>query len=276
MHLIGKQKSLRTYIRNWWLLSAMGVGSLLFAATAFVPIANAASPVSYTINPASSSVQPGSTVSMTVTVRTTTALAGGSVHLAFESGSYASFQPAGSANLSFVDYHTAQDDLVYICNNNACPAGTYDIAVVTVTAVQSGTMKVSLTPKETADPDLALLAADGTNGSYAINSSAPASPAPKKSQATYTVPQTNSTGGTEPLQITSEQYVQQSQAAQDVNQKSAEEAQKPASKWTVKTIALTIIGVSVGLSLVILILIKFLGGGPKDPPITPGTIIYPG
>jgi hypothetical protein len=168
----------------------------------FGPVALAANPVSYSINPSTRAVQPNSNLDIIVTIKTDVALAGASLHLGFNNGSYVATETFNPSVFSFVDYHTDQNDLLFICNNNNCPPGTYNVATITVKSAQSGSMTVSFNPKETADQQLNIIAADGTSGSYSINSSAPASTSRNNSQSTFTVPQDDGNGGTVPVQIT--------------------------------------------------------------------------
>lgn len=141
--------------------------------------AQTVNPVSYTVSPTGGSVQPGSTVDITLTMQTDIALAGASVHLTFSGGAYDNFTSSNSNALSFIYYHPAQGDIVFICNNNYCAPGTYTVAAITVKAGQTGTLSVVFAPKETVDTQLNLVGADGTTVSYGITASAAASPKPK-------------------------------------------------------------------------------------------------
>jgi hypothetical protein len=263
---------------------AVRTGALLagFGVLLMAPAASAAGPVVYTVSPTSGSVQPDSTIDIQLSFKTDVQMAGGSVHLDIANGAYANFQTASTPAISFTDYHAEQNDVVYICSNNVCEPGTYQIATITVKAAASGTMKVNFVPKETADPDLALIGADGATSSITINSSAPASPAPKKpSQNTFTIPKDDGNGGTAPLVVSNDQYQSQLVNAQTQNFPTVPEEEETGSKsfWTFKNVAIGGLGIGIGLGIILLIIVKFFikppgsgGIGPMGPsgPSTPG------
>jgi hypothetical protein len=238
---------------------------------AFSPIASAAPAVFYSISPATGSVRPNETVNILLSFRTDVNLAGASVHLGFTNGSYAGFQSANSSALSFVDYHTNQNDILFICNNNNCAPGLYQVATITVSASQAGNLAVSFTPKETANTQLELIEASGISGSYNVLATAPASPA-KRSQNTFTIPKDNGTGGMTPLQITGEQLTEQLDEAEKINESTSQDNND--TFWTPLNLVLLGIGVGIGFAACTFLVFKSFGNrrrlkGPRGP-IGPG------
>lgn len=250
-----------------YLQSAGVMVALLLLLTVLSPglYAQGAASVSYTVSPATGSVQPNSTVDVLVTVRTEVAIAGASLHLSYTNGSYASFESAQSPSLSFVDYHASYDDLVFICNNNNCPPGTYLVATITARSSQNGSLQIGFTPKETVDPQLNPVSATGTSGTYTITSSAAASPKPKpSSKKTVTVPQDDGSGGIGPLQITNEQFQSKLDKAQALTEQVGED--QTTTFWTPLNLILVGLAVGAGFACFTFVLIRLFGGsGPKNP-----------
>lgn len=278
MHL-GISEGSRRYLFGRLVLTGLAwVSAWLVILSGFSPTINAASPVVYSINPVARAVQSANGIEIDLSINTEVAIAGASVHLTYTNSSYVSLHSADSPAISFIDYHTAQNDIVFICNNNNCAPGTYQIARITVKAGQSGTARVTFEPKETADTQLNLIEADGATGSYVINSTAAASPIASGSGNLFTIPQDNGNGGMQPLRITNDQYLEQVQNAQDTNDATA--AANRQSFWTPLNVLLIGLGIGIGLAVSLFVLIKLFGvtggGGPsgKSPP--PGTIIYSG
>jgi hypothetical protein len=256
--------------------------------TTMSPLVGAAGPVTYSITPISGSVQPNNIVDITLSFTTEVAIAGASVNLAYTNGSYDGFESSGSPGLSFIDYHTGPNDLVFICNNNNCPPGTYQVAKISAKAAQSGTMGVAFTPKETIDTQLNEVGGYGTSGSYNITQSAPASTTTRRStRNTFTIPQDDGNGGTEPLQITDEDLGTQLRQAEQVNEQIASSSKTSDSFWTPRNLIFVGVGIGFGFAVFFFALFKFFIR-PPDPPISPpgssglvpppdsGTMIYPG
>jgi hypothetical protein len=226
----------------------------------------AASPVAYDVSPVGTSVQPNSIVNVTLSVNTSIAIAGASIHIDFGNGSYAGFESSGTPGLGFVDYHEAQNDVVFICSNNSCAPGTYQIATITAKAGQSGNMTVSFVPKETADTQLNLVAADGTTGTYSIAASAPPSPASKSTKNIFTVPSNNGSNSMAPIQITDEELVSQIEQAQAANQQVT--TVSDTDPWTAKNLVFLGLGFGAGLGILLFLLLQLFGSkgpGPKNP-----------
>ena len=275
-HAITRQLPLGIALVSLWLLVLSSI----------VPVvtAQSATPATYSIMPTASSVKPGSGVDITLTLKTDVALAGASVHIAYNNGSYGGHQSLESPALSFVDYHPEQDDLVFICNNNNCPPGTYPIAIIAATAGQTGNMTVTFTPKETYDPNLQPVASSGATGTYNILASAPASPPSKTKKNISTVPRDDGEGGTEPQQITSDELLEKIEEAQDRNEETAQpdDEDEDKSVWTPRNLVLAGLGIGIGFAVVLFLLLRLFGGGgpkgfsgPTGPSGGPGPTIHP-
>ncbi len=258
-------------------LGLVGIWIASFMASAN---AQASTPVRYSISPASSSVQPNGTVNITLSVQTDVEIAGASVHVAYNNASYDAFQTASPSGIYFVDYKTGYDDILFICNDNRCAPGTYQIATITVKVGSSGNATVGFNPKETADPSLNLIQASGASGTYNVTGSAPASPT-RPARNTYTIPKQNDDGTTEPVEVTNEQYIERQQQAQrpSNNQTDDDNDNDGSDKtfWTGKNIVIAGIAISFSFITAIFLIAKFYvgGGGPKGPgssgpTITPG------
>lgn len=195
------------------LLRAAGKLSILpvFLVATAVPV-YAAQPVSYIIAPASGAYAPGSTVSIELSVKSTQAFAGLSVDIGPSNMAYEAFNTANTPAFSFIDYHAQYKDLVVICQNNNCPAGTYKIGTIHFKAGQSGTMGLAITPVETADTNLKPIGADGTSGSYSISGTAASTPGGGTSttprRSTYTIPRPTNNTAIVPTEVTEEERQQ--------------------------------------------------------------------
>jgi len=248
------------------------VTALALLAIGVPATALAATTVNYSVSPSGGSVQPDATIGLTLTVNTTVAIAGGSIHVALTNAGYVSFQTAGSASLSFVDYHADQSDILFICNNNNCAPGTYPIATINVKAGQTGSAQATFTPKETADPQLNEIGATGLAVSFTINANAPAATVSggsgSSTKSTYTVPQDGAAGGTAPQQVTSDQLAQQtSQAQQQFKTGALTDGQK---FWSSRNLILGGVAGGLGFAILLFLAIRLLKRFTPSDPFGPG------
>lgn len=225
------------------------------ASLALLPAtAYAANPVVYSLNPTSGSYQPNNAVALVLSFQTTTAIAGASVRVNLSNADFTAFNAINSSSLQFVDYHPEQRDVVFICANNNCPPGTYNVATITITTKQPGTAGVALVPVETADPDLRPVAADGASYSYTVSSSAPANQQTNTTnkQNTYTVPKTGSGGSIVPTQVNNTELDQQTQNSTGTplaNQSNG--LPKKDDKKTNSTTLILALGIGIGVGIVL-------------------------
>lgn len=273
--------ALRHVLRTLTAISGLLVLNSAWGATAL-----AANAVSYQVSPATGTIAPGGTVSVLLTVQTSVPIAGGSVHVDYANSNYAQFQTAGTPELTFVYYHPEQQDVVFICNDNNCPAGTYPVGTITATAAQSGTAKLTFTPKETATPALTLIGADGASATFGITQSGPATVAPPSgstkakpktnSQSTFTVPQDTPAGTSmQSQEVTAQDFLSKTgQASQAAQAPGSEDTSSSTKKWV-------LIGVGGGVGLVIFLWLiitairRWLNPGNPFGPSDPGNMIYP-
>lgn len=227
------------------------------ASLALLPArAYAANPVVYSLSPTSGSYQPNNAVALVLSFQTTTAIAGASVRVNLSNADFTAFNAINSSSLQFVDYHPEQRDIVFICANNNCPPGTYNVATITITTKQPGTAGVALVPVETADPDLKPVAADGASYSYTVSSSAPANQqtntTKKQQQNTYTVPKTGSGGTIVPTQVNDTERDQQTQTSTGTplaNQSNG--LPKKDDKKNNRTTLILALGIVIGIGIVL-------------------------
>lgn len=221
---------------------------------AAIPVQAAAQAVSYSLSPATGAYQPGATVSVELSIISTQSFAGVSVRVAPTNMTYASFNTANSPAFILVDYHEDVRDIVVICQNNNCPAGTYKIGTLHFTAGQTGTMGLAITPVETADPNLQPIGADGTNSSYNITPNAPpASSAQLKTppKSTYTVPRANTGGTIVPVEVDEETRTeQQNEALLQLTADGITQGGKQSKKSNV--VSYIIIGIAIGIIISVL------------------------
>lgn len=212
-------------------------------------------------------------------VHTTVDLGGGTIQLNYTNASYGEgFQGEGFATKdAFIHlyYNKTYNHVIFICSNNHCPPGDYDIAKITVRAGNSGTAKVDFEPKETADNQLGALTASGASTTYQITQSAPASPS-KPARNTFIFPKNSATPGdsvAEPESISEEQYQQFQQQFQNrtpiVPTEVEEDNTKSNSFWSPLRLAIGGISLMIVIIGVVLVVRKFFGG-PKGPYGTSG------
>lgn len=239
--------------------------------------AQAAPPVRYAITPTIGSVKPGGYVTINLSVTTDSPIAGASVHVTYGSSAFASFQTASAPQLSFVTYHNDPGDILFICNNNRCEAGSYQIGTLSIQAGSSGTVNVSFTPKETADTQLSLIGASGASGVYSITASAPASTISKPPTSTSSVPKarTNAStpiGTTVPQIVSNDQLTNQAKNAQATNNATSypgltsSSGTQTKANTTTRNLLLISIGFGIGFALAVCLIWLLLR---RRQPITP-------
>lgn len=232
----------------------------VFGIVAHSPTAYAANPISYTISPATGAYNSGSNAELLLSIKTTTAIAGASVKVDLSNATLASFNTANSPAFILVDYHEEQRDVVVICQNNNCPPGTYPVAKLNLTAGQAGSMKLTLTHVEAADPSLNPLSADGGQYSYTVNhgpagtGSTGTGTTPRRS--TFTVPGTGSGPTIVPNEVTADELAgQESEAIASLrsNTPAGKSDDKSSSSSPIKNLF-------IGFGVILLVSMSFLAG----------------
>lgn len=190
--------------RRLYFLQAFILGIAVLSIHA--PTASAQASTSYQLESSASSFQPSSTIPVKLSIQSGVDFAGASVEVTGSNAVYNSFVSAGNSAFLLVDYHENVDELAVICQQNRCPAGTYDIGTFYFDGPGSGSGTISATPVDTLSPGFEQLDASGADFPFRITANAPPAETTTAPESSVTIPSSNAVGdnGTIPSQTVSE------------------------------------------------------------------------